>query len=64
MIDLSNRTKKELLKLIDNIKVSDLTVKEKDRLIKECEYRLGNVVREDILKDITESQPDYDDIGE
>ena len=64
MIDLSNKTPLELKKLLDSVKVSDLPVTEKGKLIEEIEYRLTGRRYTDsqVLKDIEDSQPDVSDI--
>ena len=41
MIDLSKKTPKELIKLLDSVKVSDLEFNEKTALIKEIEFKLN-----------------------
>lgn len=58
MIDLKTKTKPELIKLIDAIKVSDLEVSKKDELLKEINYLLNGRKFSDIeiLKDIEESK--------
>lgn len=64
-IDLNGRTPKELRILKDQIMISGLSVKDKDRLISKIESVLGiRHTREDILKMIDESKPDIDDIGD
>lgn len=62
-IDLKNKSPLELKKLIDSVKVSDLPVIEKGRLIEDIEYRLTGRRYADsqVLKDIEDSQPDYSD---
>ena len=64
MIDLSKKTSKELIKLLDNVKVSDLEFNEKTALIKEIEFKLNGARDKDIeaLKQIEESQADVSDI--
>ena len=64
-IDLKRKTPLELKKLLDSVKVSDLSVAEKGKLIEEIEYRLTGRRYTDsqVLKDIEESQPDYSDIN-
>ena len=65
MLDLSKKTPKELIKLLDNVKVSDLPVDEKGKLIEEIEYRLNGrrYTDKQVLKDIEESQADISDIN-
>ena len=64
-IDLKRKTPLELKKLLDSVKVSDLPVVEKGRLIEEIEYRLSGRRYTDnqVLKDIEDSQADLDDIN-
>ena len=66
MIDLNKkRTVQELRTLLDNVKVSDLTAKEKAKLIDEIEFKITGRRYTDIeiLKDIEESQADISDIN-
>ena len=60
--NLKGKSNSELFALIDKIKVSDLDIKDKDTLLKEIEYKLGLVKRDDILKDIEEGKADIGDI--
>ena len=64
-IDLKRKTPLELKKLLDSVKVSDLPVIEKGKLIEEIEYRLSGRRYTDnqVLKDIEDSQADLDDIN-
>ena len=64
MINLKTKTKPELVKLIDTIKVSDLEVSKKDELLKEIDFLLTGRRFNDIeiLKDIEENKPDISDI--
>ena len=64
MIDLSKKTSKELIKLLDNVKVSDLDFNEKTALSKEIECKLNGTRDKNIevLKQIEESQADVSDI--
>lgn len=64
-IDLSNKSPKQLLNLIDKVKVSDLPVAEKGKLIEEIEYHLTGRRYTDgqVLKDIEDSQADLDDLN-
>lgn len=66
-IDLNTeRSKEQWLKLLDSIKLADrdtLSKDEQDYYIKEVEYKLGiRNKRVEILKEIQDSTPDYDDI--
>ena len=63
-IDLSNKSPKQLLSLIDKVKVSDLSFNEKTELIKEIEFKLYGKrdINYEALKTIEESQPDLDDL--
>lgn len=65
MIDLSKKTSKELIKLLDNVKVSDLDFNEKTALIKEIEFKLNGTRDKNIeaLKQIEEGQADVSDIA-
>lgn len=64
MIDLSKKTPRELIKLLDSVKVSDLEFDEKTALIKEIEFRLNGTRDKKIeaLKQIEESQADISDL--
>ena len=64
MIDLSKKTPKELIKLLDNVKVSDLNFDEKSALIKEIEFKLNGTRDKNIeaLKQIEEGMTDVSDI--
>lgn len=64
MIDLSKKTPKELINLLDNVKVSDLEFNEKTALIKEIEFRLNGTRDKKIeaLKQIEEGMADVSDI--
>ena len=64
MIDLSKKTSKELIKLLDNVKVSDLDFNEETALIKEIEFKLNGTRDKNIeaLKQIEECQVDVSDI--
>ena len=64
MIDLSKKTTKELIKLLDNVKVSDLDFNKKTALIKEIEYRLNGTRDKNLeaLKQIEEGMADVSDI--
>ena len=64
-IDLRNKTPLELKELIDSVKVSDLPVIEKGKLIEEIEYRLTGRRYTDsqVLQDIEESQAELDDLN-
>ena len=63
-LNLSNRTPEQLLKLLDSVKVSDLPINEKARLIEDIEIRISGrkYTNEQVLRDIEESQADYSDI--
>lgn len=64
MIDLSKKTPKELIKLLDNVKVSDLEFDKKTALIKEIEFKLNGTRDKNIeaLKQIEEGMAEIDDI--
>ena len=64
MIDLSKKTPKELIKLLDNVKVSDLEFNEKTALIKEIEFKLNGTRDKNLeaLKQIEEGMADVSDI--
>ena len=64
MIDLENKTKEQLLKLLDSVKVSDLPVAEKGKLIEDIEYRLTGRRYNDkeVMQDILDGQAEIDDI--
>jgi len=64
MIDLSKKTPKELIKLLDNVKVSDLEFNEKTALIKEIEFKLNGTRDKNIeaLKQIEEGMAEISDI--
>ena len=63
-LNLSNRTPEQLLKLLDSVKVSDLPINEKARLIEDIEIKISGrkYTNEQVLRDIEESQADYSDI--
>ncbi len=64
-IDLKNKSPLELKELIDSVKVSDLSVAEKGKLIEDIEYRLTGRRYTDsqVLKDIEDgvAELDYSD---
>jgi hypothetical protein len=62
-LNLSNRTPEQLLKLLDSVKVSDLPINEKARLIEDIEIKISGrkYTNEQVLRDIEESQSDLDD---
>ena len=64
MINLSKKTPKELIKLLDNVKVSDLNFDEKSALIKEIEFKLNGTRDKNFeaLKQIEEGMADVSDI--
>lgn len=64
MIDLSKKTPRELIKLLDNVKVSDLEFDEKTALIKEIEFRLNGTRDKNLeaLKHIEEGMADISDL--
>ena len=63
-LNLSNRTPEQLLKLLDNVKVSDLPINEKARLIEDIEIKISGrkYTNEQVLRDIEDSMADYRDI--
>ncbi len=62
-LNLSNRTPEQLLKLLDSVKVSDLPINEKARLIEDIEIKISGrkYTNEQVLRDIEDSQSDLDD---
>lgn len=60
-LNLSNRTPEQLLKLLDSVKVSDLPINEKARLVEDIEIKISGrkYTNEQVLRDIEESQADY-----
>ena len=62
-LNLSNRTPEQLLKLLDSVKVSDLPINEKARLIEDIEIKISGrkYTNEQVLRDIEDSQADYSD---
>ena len=54
----------QLLKLLDSVKVSDLPINEKARLIEDIEIKISGrkYTNEQVLRDIEDSQADYSDI--
>ena len=63
-LNLSNRTPEQLLKLLDSVKVSDLPINEKARLIEDIEIKISGrkYTNEQVLRDIEDSMADYTDI--
>ena len=63
-LNLSNRTPEQLLKLLDSVKVSDLPINEKARLIEDIEIKISGrkYTNEQVLRDIEDSIADYSDI--
>lgn len=64
-IDLENKSPQQLKKLLDSVKVSDLPVVEKGKLIEEIEYHLTGRRYTDsqVLKDIEDGMAEIDDIN-
>lgn len=64
MIDLSKKTPRELIKLLDSVKVSDLEFDKKTALIKEIEFKLNGTrdKNPEALKQIEEGMADVSDI--
>ena len=64
MIDLSKKTPKELINLLDNVKVSNLEFNEKTALIKEIEFKLNGTrdKNTEALKQIEEGMADISDL--
>ena len=64
-IDLKRKTPLELKKLLDSVKVSDLPVVEKGKLIEDIEYRLNGqrYTNSQVLKDIEDGMAEIDDIN-
>ena len=54
----------QLLKLLDSVKVSDLPINEKARLIEDIEIKISGrkYTNEQVLRDIEDSMADYSDI--
>ena len=66
MLDLNKkRTKKELKALLDSVKVSDLPVDEKTKLIDEIEFKISGrrFTDDEVMKDIIDGQSDISDIN-
>ena len=66
MLDLNKkRTKKELKALLDSVKVSDLPVDEKSKLIDEIEFKITGrrFTDDEVMKDIIDGQSDISDIN-
>ena len=63
-LNLSNRTPEQLLKLLDSVKVSDLPINEKARLIEDIEIKISGrkYTNEQVLRDIEDSMADHSDI--
>jgi len=61
-IDLSNRTPKQLKKLLEAVKISDLEYDDKTALIIKIEQKLGIRTYDDVLQDIKNGSADIDDI--
>ena len=64
MIDLNRKSPAELKKLLDSVKVSDLPVAEKGKLIEDIEYRLTGrrYTEKEVMQDILDGQAETDDI--
>lgn len=64
MINLENKTPKQLVELSDAVKVSDLDYGEKTRLLEEIDYKLNGkrYSKDEVLKDIEDGQADIDDL--
>ena len=63
-LDLTGRNPRELKLLKEQVMISDLAVKDKDRLINQIDSALGTRYnREDILLQIYEGAADIDDLG-
>ena len=66
MLDLNKkRTKKELKALLDSVKVSDLPVDKKTKLIDEIEFKITGrrFTDDEVMKDIIDGQSDISDIN-
>ena len=66
MLDLNKkRTIKELKSLLDSVKVSDLPVDEKSKLIDEIEFKISGrrFTDDEVMKDIIDGQSDISDIN-
>jgi len=62
-LDIKGRTVSELLLLKDQIKISSITVPDKERLLNKIDSALGlKYTREDVLRAIKEGEADIDDI--
>ena len=64
MIDLSKKSPAELKKLLDSVKVSDLPVDEKGKLIEDIKYRLTGrrYTDKEVMQDILDGMAEIDDI--
>ena len=62
IIDLTNKTPHQLKQLMDLIVISDADDETKKVNIENIKMKLYGSDNKAILKDIYESQPDYDDI--
>lgn len=65
MINLEDKTPHELRKLMDSVKVSDLSYEEKTAYIEAIEIKLNgaNYKNKMLLKEIEEGQADIEDIN-
>ena len=63
-MDLRKKTPRELIKLLDSVKVSDLEFDKKTALIKEIEFKLNGTrdKNTEALKQIEEGMADVSDI--
>ena len=61
---IKQKTPEQLLKLLDSVKVSDLPINEKARLIEDIGIKISGrkYTNEQVLRDIEDSQADYSDI--
>lgn len=65
-LNLENRTPHELKKLLDQVKISELTYEEKKRIIDEIQARITGIAtlrQSQILREIDEGQGDMNDMS-
>lgn len=68
VINLDEKTPDELKRMLDSVKVSNMSVADKDMWVQRIQNKLGSVIRDPerekkLLADIEAGRADIDDIG-